>query len=61
MSESDLRGRTAMRQDKGDQGGEAAYLKEDLSPLIAELLALKASFKEVTGTDFDPPKVEKEG
>jgi aspartyl-tRNA synthetase len=34
--------------------------KEDLEPLIAELLALKVSYKEVTGEDFDPPKVQKE-
>jgi aspartyl-tRNA synthetase len=35
-------------------------LKEDLAPLIAELLALKVTYKEVTGEDFDPPKVQKE-
>jgi lysyl-tRNA synthetase class II len=34
-------------------------LKEDLEPLIKELLALKVSYKEVTGEDFDPPKEEK--
>jgi aspartyl-tRNA synthetase len=34
--------------------------KEDLEPLIAQLLALKVSYKEVTGEDFDPPKVQKE-
>jgi nondiscriminating aspartyl-tRNA synthetase len=34
-------------------------LKEDLAPFVAELLALKLLFKEITGKDFDPPKVEK--
>jgi lysyl-tRNA synthetase class II len=33
-------------------------LKEDLKPLIAELLALKVTYKEVTGESFDPPKEE---
>jgi aspartyl-tRNA synthetase len=33
-----------------------ATLKEDLAPLIADLLKLKISYKEVTGEDFDPPK-----
>jgi hypothetical protein len=31
-------------------------MKEDLEPLVAELLALKVSYKEVTGLDFDPSK-----
>mmetsp|Transcript_7627 Transcript_7627/g.8078 ORF Transcript_7627/g.8078 Transcript_7627/m.8078 type:complete len:607 (+) Transcript_7627:147-1967(+) len=35
-------------------------LKEDLEPLIKELLALKITYKEVTGEDFDPPKEKKE-
>lgn len=35
-------------------------LKEDIKPLVADLLALKASFKEATGTDFDPPPAKKE-
>lgn len=35
-------------------------LKEDLEPLIAQLLALKLSYKEVTGEDFDPPKQTKD-
>ena len=34
-------------------------MKEDLDPLIKQLLALKVSYKEVTGDDFDPPKAEK--
>jgi aspartyl-tRNA synthetase len=34
-------------------------LKEDLAPLVAELLALKITYKEVTGEDFDPPKEKK--
>jgi aspartyl-tRNA synthetase len=34
-------------------------LKEDLAPLIKELLALKVSYKEVSGQDFDPPKKAK--
>ncbi len=33
-------------------------LKDDLIPLVAELQALKLSFKGVTGQDYDPPKVE---
>jgi len=32
---------------------------EKLKPLVAELLALKATFKEVAGKDFDPPKTDK--
>ena len=35
-------------------------LKEDLAVLVAELLALKVSYKNVTGEDYDPPKPEKE-
>jgi lysyl-tRNA synthetase class II len=34
-------------------------LKEDIAPLVADLLALKISYKEVSGKDFDPPKKEK--
>ena len=40
-------------------------LKDDLAPLVAELLALKLSFKETTGQEYGPPpaadkpKVEK--
>ncbi len=34
-------------------------MKEDLEPLIKQLLALKVSYKDVTGDDFDPPKPEK--
>jgi len=33
--------------------------KEEWDPLLKEMLALKISFKEVTGKDFDPPKQEK--
>jgi aspartyl-tRNA synthetase len=33
-------------------------LKDDLAPLIAELLALKVSFKNVTGEDFGGPAKE---
>ena len=35
-------------------------MKEDIAPLVKELLALKTSYKDVTGNDFDPPKKEKE-
>ena len=38
-------------------------LKEDLAPLVAELLALKVSYKELTGEDFGgakPPEKKKE-
>ncbi len=61
MSESDLRAAIAATGDKikAIKSEKPPTMKEDLSPLIAELLALKVSFKEVTGTDFDPPKVEK--
>ena len=34
-------------------------LKEDIAPLVADLLALKVSYKEISGKDFDPPKKEK--
>jgi lysyl-tRNA synthetase class II len=34
-------------------------LKEDLAPLVQELLALKISYKETTGEDFGGPKEEK--
>lgn len=34
-------------------------LKEDLAPLVAELLALKIQYKEVTGEEFGGPKEEK--
>lgn len=33
-------------------------LKDDLAPLVAELLALKVSFKDLTGEDFGGPKPE---
>lgn len=39
---------------------KAPTMKDDLAPLIAELLALKVSFKEVTGTDFGPPPSDKQ-
>ena len=41
------------------KAAKPATMKEDLVPLIAELLALKLSFKEVTGEDFGPKPVEK--
>lgn len=34
-------------------------IKDDLQPLVAELLALKISFKELTGEEFGGPKPEK--
>ena len=34
--------------------------KDEISPVVAELLALKAEYKIVTGTPFDPPKKEKD-
>lgn len=51
--------------EKGSQirdlkAAKSPTLKEDLEPLIAELLALKVSYKEVTGEDFDPPKQNKD-
>lgn len=36
-----------------------ATLKDDLDPLVKELLALKLSFKEITGEDYGPPAKEK--
>mmetsp|Transcript_6595 Transcript_6595/g.9798 ORF Transcript_6595/g.9798 Transcript_6595/m.9798 type:complete len:82 (+) Transcript_6595:76-321(+) len=30
--------------------------KEEWDPLLKEMLALKAQYKEITGVDFDPPK-----
>ncbi len=36
-----------------------ATLKEDLEPLVKELLKLKVTFKEITGEDFGPKKEEK--
>lgn len=61
-SEAELREAIASKGDqiKAIKAEKAPTMKEDLQPLIAELLALKVSFKETTGTDFDPPKVEKE-
>lgn len=38
---------------------KAPTMKDDLDPLIKQLLALKVSYKEVTGDDFDPPKPDK--
>ena len=35
-------------------------MKDDLAPLVADLLALKVSYKEITGNDYDPPKAKKE-
>jgi aspartyl-tRNA synthetase len=34
-------------------------MKDDLAPLVADLLALKLQYKEVTGEEFGGPKVEK--
>lgn len=34
-------------------------LKDDLAPLVSELLALKLSYKELTGEEFGGPKEEK--
>lgn len=36
-----------------------ATLKEDLEPLVAELLALKLTYKELTGEPYDKPVEEK--
>lgn len=41
------------------KAAKPATLKDDLKPLVADLLALKATYKEVTGEDFDPPKPKK--
>lgn len=38
---------------------KAPTMKEDLTPLVAELLALKLSYKEVTGEDFGGKPEEK--
>lgn len=40
------------------KAAKPATLKDDLAPLIADLLALKVSFKSVTGEDFGGPKPE---
>ena len=40
------------------KAAKPATLKDDLAPLVAQLTALKLTFKEVTGDDFDPPKTE---
>jgi aspartyl-tRNA synthetase len=60
-SEEDLRAAIAAKGEaiRDVKTAKAPTMKEDLAPLIAELLALKVSFKEVTGADFDPPKPEK--
>ena len=54
---------TAAINAKGDdiktlKAAKPATLKDDLVPLIAELLALKLSFKAITGEDFGGPKPE---
>ena len=61
MSEEDIRAAISATGDKikAIKAEKPPTMKEDLAPLIAELLALKVSFKDVTGNDFDPPKVEK--
>ena len=38
------------------KAAKPATLKDDLAPLIADLLALKLSFKELTGEEFGGPK-----
>ena len=38
---------------------KAPTMKEDIAPLVQELLALKSSYKELTGQDFGPPPKEK--
>lgn len=57
---------TAQIAAKGDairelKAAKPSTLKEDLAPLLADLLSLKASYKEVTGEDYGgaPPKEEK--
>ena len=40
------------------KAAKPATLKDDLAPLIADLLALKVSFKSVTGEEFGGPKPE---
>ena len=50
----------------GDKGNEiktikalkAPTMKEDIAPLVQELLTLKASYKELTGEDFGAPPKE---
>jgi hypothetical protein len=54
---------TAAINAKGEEirvlkAAKPATLKDDLAPLIADLLALKVSFKSVTGEDFGGPKPE---
>lgn len=49
---------------KGNQirdvkAAKSPTMKEDLKPLIAELLALKVTYQEIVGEPFDPPKEEK--
>lgn len=55
---------TAAITAKGDEirtlkAAKPATLKEDLMPLVAELNALKLSYKELTGEEYDKPKEEK--
>ena len=38
---------------------KAPTMKEDIAPLVEELLALKASYKQLTGEDFGPPQKDK--
>ena len=61
MSADELREKIAQKGEeiKVIKTEKPPTMKDDLAPLIADLLALKVSFKEVTGADFDPPKVEK--
>ena len=40
---------------------KAPTLKQDLAPLVAELLALKADYKQLTGQDFGAPPKEDAG
>ena len=60
-SEEELRAAIAAKGEsiRAVKEAKAPTMKDDLAPLIYELLALKVSFKEVTGTDFDPPKDDK--
>lgn len=51
---------TAKIKAKGDEiaalkAAKPPTIKEDLAPLVAELLALKVSYKETTGEDYGPP------
>ncbi len=41
------------------KAAKPATMKEDLEPLVKELLALKLQYKEVTGEEFGGPKEEK--